>query len=178
MHSKHEKYRIKANPVMHMGRLQGATEPPAVLEAHYAMLVRTCLASRSMLLPAARATSSNLSGNSAMISSVWVPMDPVLPSRENLYRMAHGHMHGKDIEASRSKREIDADRRLILNMRCWHTDLWRAPGLDLWWDDAHRPCRGHGHVLVVSLRDHHCAAVAGPSRSSCNALLHLHVGLL
>lgn len=35
-----------------------------------------------MLEPAASATSSNLSGNSAMMSRVWVPMEPVEPSRE------------------------------------------------------------------------------------------------
>ena len=37
-----------------------------------------------MFVPAASATTSNLSGNSATISSVCVPIDPVLPRRENL----------------------------------------------------------------------------------------------
>ena len=45
---------------------------------------RTCLARTSMFVPAASATTSNLSGNSATISSVCVPIDPVLPRRENL----------------------------------------------------------------------------------------------
>lgn len=44
----------------------------------------TCFASSSTLDPAARATSWNLSGNSAMMSSVWVPIEPVEPSNENL----------------------------------------------------------------------------------------------
>mmetsp|Transcript_7769 Transcript_7769/g.19276 ORF Transcript_7769/g.19276 Transcript_7769/m.19276 type:complete len:230 (+) Transcript_7769:969-1658(+) len=44
-----------------------------------------CSASSLMLEPAARATSSNLSGNSEMMSSVWVPMDPVEPSSENFF---------------------------------------------------------------------------------------------
>ncbi len=46
---------------------------------------RACSASNSTLDPAASATSLNLSGNSAMMSSVWVPMDPVDPRTENAY---------------------------------------------------------------------------------------------
>ena len=42
----------------------------------------TCSASSSMLPPALRATTSNLSACSAAMSRVWVPMEPVEPRME------------------------------------------------------------------------------------------------
>eukprot|EP00976_Prorocentrum_cordatum_P103259 1193385-Prorocentrum_minimum.AAC.3 len=42
----------------------------------------TCSAMSSMLRPAERATTWNLSGCSSTMSKVWVPIEPVEPSRE------------------------------------------------------------------------------------------------
>lgn len=54
---------------------RGALHPPARL--------RTWSARTATLEPADSATISNLSGFSATMSSVWVPMEPVEPSSEN-----------------------------------------------------------------------------------------------
>ena len=51
---------------------------------------RAWSARRSRLPPAASATISNLSGCSRTMSSVCVPMEPVLPSSENRCAVCHG----------------------------------------------------------------------------------------
>ncbi len=56
---------------------------------------RACSASSLTFEPAARATSLNLSGNSSMISRVWVPMEPVEPSTEK--RCGRRHQQSADV---------------------------------------------------------------------------------
>lgn len=61
-------------PALPMHLPPAASLPPAL---------PTCSASSSTLPPAASAVTANLSGCSATMSSVWVPMEPVEPSSEN-----------------------------------------------------------------------------------------------
>lgn len=61
---------------------KASTSSPLLIPTSLGSKVLICSANSSMLRPAARATTSNLSENSPQISRVCVPMDPVDPSKE------------------------------------------------------------------------------------------------
>mmetsp|Transcript_13347 Transcript_13347/g.49945 ORF Transcript_13347/g.49945 Transcript_13347/m.49945 type:complete len:234 (-) Transcript_13347:124-825(-) len=60
---------------------------PSAMLTIFGLNFLICAASTSRFLPAERATISNLSGCSSAISSVCVPMEPVLPRREIFFTL-------------------------------------------------------------------------------------------
>ena len=122
----------------------------------------TCLARRSMLEPAAMATNSNLSGNSEMMSRVWVPMEPVLPSRENLCNRVRGDHVSRLNSHNRFIAYLENDQylrsRSFLNFRG---------------HDAHIP--GRGHRRATSRISDDCARTGQPRRTVAQGTRALHI---
>lgn len=138
-------------------------------DSHRQML--TCSDKTLMLEPAARATSSNLSGNSAMMSSVWVPMEPVDPSREK--RCSGVQKQGEECSAmSRSSLEHEEHRNSLPRKRvrvrcgCGSRERLRlamllgAVGTEHASQSASL-CKYLGGVTMLDLRRHH---TPGPRR--------------
>lgn len=71
----------------------------------------TCSASRFTFEPAAKATSLNLSGNSAMMSSVWVPIEPVEPRTE---KRCNEEGNDERLQASIDQMEMRHHHRTVL----------------------------------------------------------------
>lgn len=148
------------------------------------IFLRTCSASSCTLDPADSATSLNLSGNSAMMSSVWVPMEPVEPSTENGCA-AGGVLRGAGARGVRCARShgfvavVFALRQAVkqrLGRGAAADRMARAIARFRWYQHPSKcagPCPRGGCANGRKRMSAHCAPVSRPAHLGAVARLHL-----